>query len=71
MTTDTDLPVFVPRAVFEGLEAVRRSGATNMLDWPTVAQLAESLGFSATARWVRANRDLYARGVFLGFDAGQ
>jgi hypothetical protein len=25
------------------------------------------MGFEASARWVRANRELYARGIFQGF----
>jgi len=58
----------VPREVFEGIEAVRLSGRTNMLDRPRVADLAEAMGFEASARWVRENRDLYARGVFSGFE---
>ena len=60
--------VRVSREVFEGIEAVRQSGLTNMLDRPQVAQLAEQMGFEASARWVRANRDLYAQAVFQGFE---
>jgi hypothetical protein len=37
----------VPRQAFEGLEALRLSGRTNMLDRPRVADLAEALGFEA------------------------
>ena len=33
--------VKVPKAVLDGIEAVRRSGLTNMLDRPVVAELAE------------------------------
>lgn len=58
----------VPREVLEGIEAVRRSGATNMLDRPRVAELAEAIGFEAAARWVRANPGAYSRGVFQGFE---
>ncbi len=64
-------PVTVPREVLEGIEAVRRSGLTNMLDRPRVADLAHELGFEAAARWVGENRELYARGVFEGFEAGE
>jgi hypothetical protein len=60
--------VSVSSEVFEGLEAVRLSGRTNMLDRPRVADLADAMGFEASARWVRANRDLYARAVFNGFE---
>lgn len=70
MTNEPDQPVLVPRAVLEGLDAVRRSGITNMLDRPAVAEIAESMGFDEAARWVRENRELYARGVFQGFEEG-
>jgi hypothetical protein len=60
--------VRVSREVFDGIEAVRQSGATNMLDRPKVAELAEAMGFEASARWVRENRDLYAQAVFEGFE---
>ena len=58
----------VSREVFEGIEAVRRSGLTNMLDRPRVAELAEQLGFEESARWIREHRDLYARAIFHGFE---
>ena len=62
----------IPSAVLSGIEAVRRSGATNMLDWPAVADVAKRLGFPNAARWVRENPPTYARGVFQGFrEAGQ
>lgn len=57
----------VPSDVFEGVEAVRRSGVTNMLDAPHVAEIAELMGYPAAAEWVRAHHDLYARAVFHGF----
>ena len=58
----------VPREVFDGIEAVRQSGLTNMLDHPLVAQIAEGMGYVHAARWVRENRDLYARAIFHGFE---
>jgi hypothetical protein len=61
--------VRVPSDVMEGLEAVRLSGLTNMLDRPVVARIAAAMGYDACARWVRENRALYARGVFRGFRA--
>jgi Domain of unknown function (DUF5049) len=64
----TAVPVPVAREVFEGIEAVRLSGATNMLDRNWVAELAEAMGFSESARWVREKRDLYARAIFYGFE---
>ena len=68
MTERVEGPVTVPREVFEGIEAVRRSGATNMLDRPVVADLAEAMGFHWSAEWVRENRDLYGRAIFHGFE---
>jgi hypothetical protein len=58
----------VPREVFEGLEAVRLSGLTNMLDRPRVAEIAEELGFADAALWVREDRGRYARAVFHGVE---
>ncbi len=61
--------VIVSQEVLDGLEAVRRSGASNMLDRPVVTLLAEQMGFTETAEWIRANPAEYARGVFRGFEA--
>jgi hypothetical protein len=44
------------------------SGLTNMLDRPRVAEIADEMGYAETARWVRENRDLYARAIFHGFE---
>jgi hypothetical protein len=62
-------PVAVPQAVFEGIEAARRSGMFNMLDLPAIAGLARQLGFDETADWLsdRRNRKTYAEGIFRGF----
>jgi len=59
----------VPADVLEGLEFVRDSGETNMLDRSAVEQIALRNGYSAAAAWVRANGRLYAEGVFRGFEA--
>jgi hypothetical protein len=61
-------PVRVSHEVFAGLEAVRESGLTNMLDRPVVIEIAETMGFRETALWIRAHRDLYAIGIFQGFE---
>ena len=62
-------PVAVPQAVFEGIEAARRSGMFNMLDLPAIAGLARQLGFDEAADWLndRRNRKTYAEGIFRGF----
>lgn len=62
-------PVHVTPEVFKGIEALRLSGITNMLDRPQVALIAEEMGFEESARWVRENRELYARAVFEGLIA--
>lgn len=60
-------PVPIPADVFAGLEAVRRSGLTNMLDRPRVIEIAELWGYDATAEWLRTHRREYATGIFQGF----
>lgn len=60
-------PVPIPAAVFDGLEAVRRSGLTNMLDRLRVIEIAELWDYDETAAWLRVNRILYAQGIFQGF----
>jgi len=61
--------VRVPADVLEGLEAVRLSGKTNMLDAPKVIELAFEMERYATALWVHENRKQYAEGIFRGFEA--
>ena len=61
--------VRVPADVLEGLEAVRLSGKTNMLDAPRVIELALETERYATALWVHENRKQYAEGIFRGFEA--
>jgi len=40
-----------------------------MLDRPTVARLAEEMGFNNADEWVEAHRKEYAEGIFRGFEA--
>jgi hypothetical protein len=61
--------VKVPKAVLDGLEAVRQSGLTNMLHRSVVAELAEEFGFEEAARWIRACPRTFAAGIFQGFAA--
>ena len=61
--------VRVPKAVLDGLEAVRQSGLTNMLARPVVAELAREFGFDRAARWVETHRKEYAEAIFRGFEA--
>ena len=63
--------VKIPARVFNGLEAVRLSGRTNMLDRPAVAAIALKLGHVDAAIWLtdRDNFKTYAQGIFQGFIA--
>lgn len=59
--------VQITKAVFDGLEGIRQSGATNMLDRRVVLQLAREWGFTATADWIeRVDAETYARLIFQG-----
>ena len=64
-------PIVVSAAVYQGLEAVRQSGYTNMIDRPRVIELAEMMGYPEVAEWVRENRNLYAVAIFGGFVADE
>lgn len=59
--------VQISRAVLDGLEFVRRSGATNMLDRPIVLNLAKEWGFAETAEWIESvDTGIYGRLIFQG-----
>lgn len=60
-------PTSVPMAVWQGIQAVRESGITNMLDRPQVAGLAASFGHPDAAQWIADHPAEYAAGVFHGF----
>ena len=61
--------VTIPAAVLQGIEAVRKSGRTNMLDRPAVASIALELGYVDAAFWLedRGNHKTYATGILHGF----
>lgn len=61
--------VSIPADVLDGLEAVRLSGRTNMLDANEVIRLAMEMGHHDTAFWVYDHTALYVVGVFGGFEA--
>jgi len=61
-------PVKVPEAVWQGIEAVRLSGKTNMLDAPMVQRLTFEMEYFETVLWMEDYPDLYARGIFAGFE---
>jgi hypothetical protein len=55
--------VAVTAEVWQGINAVRCSGLTNMLDRPMVAELAGKFGFTKAAQWVKNHPKEYAEGV--------
>jgi folylpolyglutamate synthase/dihydropteroate synthase len=67
--SDANGKVPIPPEVLKGIEAVRVSGRTNMLDRNAVAAIALDLGHVDAAFWLddKANRKTYAEGVFRGF----
>jgi hypothetical protein len=67
--TDNDTRVAIPPEVLNGIEAVRRSGRTNMLARDVVAAIALELGHVEAAFWLgdKANHKAYAEGLFRGF----
>ncbi len=62
------MPIPISREVFQGIDAVRLSGATNMLDRPRVIEILEEMGFDEAAEWVRRNKSQYSHGIFQGFE---
>ena len=60
-------PVPIPEHVYEVIEAIRRSGVTNMLDRPVVVEVARQMGLPEVADWIDKNRANYSNGIFRGF----
>jgi hypothetical protein len=58
----------VPKKVYEGLEAVRSSGVTNMFDYPKVIYFAGEWGYEETVQWLKEHKKEYSLGVFQGFE---
>ena len=64
---DAPVRIPVPALVWRGIDAVRLSGLTNMLDRPEVVRIARELDFTEAAGWIAAHPKEYAEGVFRGF----
>jgi len=62
------MPVKVSQKVFDGIEAVRQSGLTNMLDRNYVQALCDKMGFYEAVIWIEDNKKEYARAIFEGFE---
>lgn len=61
--------VKAPRAVIDGIESVRLTGRTNMLDRQTVQVIANELELWETVLWLEDHPKEYANGLFHGFEA--
>ncbi len=62
-------PIRVPTAVLDGLETVRESKETDMLNHRAVQAVADRLGYPETALWIKDHRREYEEGIFRGFVA--
>jgi hypothetical protein len=65
---DSSAKIKVSQEVYDGLVAVRDSGAVNMFNRNAVAELARKSGFRETHNWIVANGLLYGKGVLNGFE---
>lgn len=62
------MAIQVSQAVKDGIEAVRMSGRTNMLDYNMVMKLAYEMEYHETVNWMVENKKAYAEGLFKGFE---
>lgn len=62
-------PIEVASVVLDGLEAVRKSGETNMLDCAKVQVMAAHMDYPETVLWIQEHRREYSEGIFRGFVA--
>jgi len=67
MRTNKDGEVLVAPDIFEGLEYVRASGETNMMDRNAVIKIAMREGYYEAANYVMENKDEYFHGFMHGF----
>ncbi len=61
------MKIEVSQKVFDGLEAVRKSGVTNMFDYPNVMGIAFAMKYLETVFWLKENKAEYIEGIFKGF----
>ena len=62
------MAIKVTQKVFDGIEAVRNSGLTNMLDKYTVQRLCLDLEYYEAVVWIEDHNKEYARAIFEGFE---
>lgn len=61
--------IHIAKAVYEGLELIRRSGLTNMLDRPAVLELARAWDLTDAADWIESiDNGTYGRLIIYGPD---
>ena len=60
-------PVAIPENVYRVIDAIRRSGVSNMLDRPMVIKIARQPGFDDEAQWIEKHPSEYSLGIFVGF----
>lgn len=59
----------ITKAIFDGLELIRQSGVTNVLDRPVVLQLAREWELDETADWIESvTTGTYGRRILQGPD---
>jgi hypothetical protein len=62
-------PVRIPKEVLEELESVRRYARAEVLDIPTVRQVAMETEKPALVVWIDKHEQEYGRGLLDGFRA--
>jgi type IV secretory pathway ATPase VirB11/archaellum biosynthesis ATPase len=62
-------PVRIPREVFEELESVRRYTRAEVLDIPTIRDVAMERGKTALLLWIDKHEQEYGQGLLNGFKA--
>lgn len=60
--------IYVPKSVYEGLEAVRQSGAINMFDYRSVLRMTSMLNNKDAAYCLREHKREYLEGVLYGIE---
>lgn len=58
--------IYVPKSVYQGLEAVRQSGAVNMFDYASVLRMTTMLNNKEAASWLQDHKREYLQGVLYG-----
>lgn len=62
------MSIKIPKDVFDGIEYVRQSGVTNMLDYYRVQKECFDHDFYEATIWLGEHKKEYVRGVFESFE---